>query len=365
MGKPSVLVIASLGPPPYVGGIENVVQTLLESELRERFDLAVFDTYRTPDPSRTRWAKARYATSLPRACWARLRESRPDLVHIHFCSRVDFWKHAICLVVSTTFGAKTVFHLHGGSFDAFVGGMSTVEKVAAKRVFGLADRVIALSSYWKEFLGELCDADRIRVLNNPIDCGRLAPGPRSPDPDRPTALLLGSLGRRKGHYDVVACLPSVLDAHPGLKVLFAGGDEDHGATEDLKQRADAAGVGGAVEFLGPVGFDEKVELLRTATVMILPSYGENMPISVLEAMAARLPVIATRVGAVPEVLDDGSAGVLIAPGDTDELAQSLIRVLDDPAWAANLGDVAGERARELWDVQRIAGRLETIYRDLL
>lgn len=363
--KPRVLVLASLGEPPYVGGIENVVDTLLNSDLRKSFDFSVFDTYRIPDPHRSRLAKAAYATRLPVLIWARLRETKPDLVHIHFCSSVDFWKHAICLSASRAYGAKTIFHLHGGSFDTFFTDMKPMARLVARRVFAWGDRVIALSSYWKEFLSDLAPSDRIRILNNPIDCERLSPKSRNPDPDRPTLLLLGSLGLRKGHYDVLEALPLILKEHPNLHVLFAGNDEDHGATDKLKRLAAERGLSLHVEFLGPVGFDRKVELLRTSTVMILPSYGENMPISVLEAMAARMPVVSTRVGAIPEVLDDGNAGLLIQAGDWEALARNVNRLLDDPGFAARLGDVAGERARDLWDVGRIAARVETIYREVL
>lgn len=358
-------MIASLGDPPYVGGVENVVDTLLHSELSEKFDFSVFDTYRVPDPDRTRLEKVAFARRLFFACRARAKEIKPDIVHIHFCSRSDFWKHAICLAVSSRSGAKTIFHLHGGSFDGFYGEMGPMRKSLAKRIFGLADRVIALSDYWKQFLSDLVPPDRIRVLNNPIDCERLSPGARSPNPDNPTLLLLGSLGRRKGHYDVLKALPLVLKKHPNAKVLFAGGDEDHTATENLKQLARETGLSTSIEFLGPVSFDAKVEQLRTSTMMILPSYGENMPISVLEAMAARMPVISTRVGAIPEVLDDGRAGLLIKAGDYKALARGVNQLLDNPTLAARLGEVAGERARGLWDVKRIAKRVEVIYREVL
>jgi len=354
-------MIASLGKPPYVGGIENVVDTLLRSELNERFEFSVFDTYRVPDPERTRLQKASYAARLTLSCWARLRETRPDLVHIHFCSRTDFWKHAICLTVARSYGVKTIFHLHGGAFGAFLNEMTPLQTVLARRVFSKADRVIALSSYWKEFLLQLVPAERIHVLSNPIDCERLCPRPREVDPDHPTLLLLGRLGKNKGHYDVLKALPLVLKEHPNVRVLFAGNDDEHRATDDLKHLAAELGLTRHVEFLGPVLFDPKVELLRTATMLILPSYVENMPLSVLEAMAVRMPVVSTRVGAIPEILDAGRTGLLIDPGDWKGLAQSIIRLLDDPFFAERLGSLAGQKARDVWDVKRIADQLGALY----
>jgi glycosyltransferase involved in cell wall biosynthesis len=354
-----------MGDPPYVGGIENVVDTLLHSELRDSFEFSIFDTHRTADPKRTRLEKMAYAGRLFLESRARLREVRPELVHIHFCSRADFWKHAICLRQSRSFGAQTVFHLHGGSFDQFYADMNPLEKLLVRRVYGLADRVIALSNVWKDFLSQLVSPSKIQVLNNPIDCDRLSPGPREPDPRNPTLLLLGSVGKRKGHYDVLKALPLIVKRHPSVKVLFAGSDEDEGATDELERIAADNALSQHVSFLGPVSFDPKVELLRTCTILILPSYGENMPISVLEAMAARVPVVATRVGAVPEVLAEGEAGRLIEAGDWVALAESINALLDNPSVAARLGELAGQRARDLWDVKRIAKRVDDLYRELL
>ena len=363
--KPNVLMIASLGDPPYVGGIENVVDTLLRSELKERFDFSVFDTFRVPDPERIRLQKAHYAVRLALSCWARLRDTRPDIVHIHFCSGSDFWKHAICLSAARLHGAKTVFHLHGGAFGTFLNELTPLQRPLTRRVFRMADRVIALSSYWKEFLLQLTPSERIRIVSNPIDCEKLSPGPRELDPDYPKLLLLGRLGKSKGHYDVLKALPLVLKKHPNVRVLFAGGDDDHGATEALKRLTEERGLSSQVDFLGPVSLEPKVELLRTITVMLLPSYAENMPLSVLEAMAACVPVVATRVGAIPEMLDEGTVGILIDPGDWQALAESVIRLLDDPPYAQELGRLAGEKARRVWDVKRIGDQVAALYHELL
>jgi glycosyltransferase involved in cell wall biosynthesis len=72
-----------------------------------------------------------------------------------------------------------------------------------------------------------------------------------------------------------------------------------------------------------------------------------------------------RVGALPEVLDGGEAGLLIEPGDWEALAQSINRILDDPPFAGRLGEVAGKRAPRLWDVKRIASRIDVVYREVL
>ncbi len=250
--RPRVAMVTSMGPPPYVGGIENVVDTVMQSELADRITFSLYDTWRDPDVRRSRAAKAGTLLGLATGFRRFLERERPDLVHIHFCSRADFWKHAVCLEIARHRGIASVFHLHGGSFDRFVDELSPPLRALLERILNRPDRLVALSSIWEEFLEAFVPSGKIRVLNNPIDCGRLAPAPRAPG-DPPTFLLLGSLGRRKGHYDVLAALPKLLGAHPDVVMLFAGGDEDPDATKTLEREVHERGLGERVRFLGPIG----------------------------------------------------------------------------------------------------------------
>ena len=115
--KIKVVIIASVGNPPYLGGIENVIDTLVNSCLADRYEFLLFDTYRKPDPNRSVFGKSRFACGLFVNCGRFLLSSKPEIVHIHFCSNNDFRKQAICLFVSRILGLKVIFHLHGGSFE--------------------------------------------------------------------------------------------------------------------------------------------------------------------------------------------------------------------------------------------------------
>ena len=364
--KPQVLVAASLGPLPHVGGIENVVDTLLESPLKLDFEFSIFDTFRAGDPERTKFDKGMFAARLADSVHRALRRRRPDLVHIHFCSKTDFWKHAICLVAARLHGVPVVYHLHGGSFDQFYAAHGAIGKKLIRALFARADSVVALSTYWQEFLEGLVDPAKIAVINNPIDCARLAPQVRMPAARRqPALLLLGSLGKRKGHYDSIEALVTVRQKYPEVRLLFAGAEEDPGARERLGQLAADRDVEDGVVFLGPVGFDKKLKLLHESQALILPSYGENMPISILEAMAAGTPVVGSRVGAVPETLGNGEVGYLIDAGNVEQLAQAILQVLDHPEQADHMAEAAQVRARSLWDTSHAVRQVGGLYRRLL
>ena len=361
-----VSVMTSMGPPPYVGGIENVVDCLLHSELAERYRFELYDSYREPDPGRSWLEKSWTLPRIAASSRAHLATHRPAIAHIHFCSRADFWKHSVCLWRARQAGARTIFHLHGGSFDAFHGGLAAPMRAFVHEIFRWPDRIVALSSYWQDFLAEFADPGRIRTLNNPIDCDRLAPeGSRRPDPAAPEILLLGSLGRRKGHYETLEAFERVVAAHPKARLLFAGGEEDPGARDRLEAICRERGLNERVSFLGPIGFEAKTDRLRRASVLVLASFGENMPIAVLEAMAAGVPVVASRTGAVPEVLDEGRVGRLVDAGDADGIADAILGLLADPAAAEAMGQAARARARARWDVSVIAEQVEAIYAELL
>ncbi|MDH5561895.1 MAG: glycosyltransferase family 4 protein, partial [Deltaproteobacteria bacterium] len=267
------------------------------------------------------------------------------------------------LFVSKLLGRKTVFHLHGGSFDAVYKEYHPLKQAAVRFFFRLTDTVIALSSYWQEFLSHLVSANKIEILPNPIDCAKLSSYSNGILHHRTRSiLLLGSLGKRKGHFDVLKALPDVLTSYPDTQVYFAGLDEDPRATEKLQEIARQANITDNINFIGPITGVQKLKLLGQATIVILPSYGENMPISVLEGMAAKKPVVSTRVGAIPEVLGNGSYGMLIDPGDWGELAKDIVYLFDNPNYAKQLGESAHKQAVEKWDVSRINMIIDAIYK---
>ena len=364
--KAKVLIISSLGKPPYVGGIENVIDTMVKSDLSKSYKINIFDTYREPDPDRKIYQKLFFAIRLFFLCGYNILKNRPHIVHIHFCSRIDFWKHSICLIVSKILGRRTIFHLHGGSFDTFYQSYSPTKRSAVRLIFKIPNIIIVLSNYWYKFLSGLSPASEIRILPNPINCDKLSSHCKDQLENRERSiLLLGSLGKRKGHYDVLKAMPEVLKHYPDAQVYFAGLDEDYGATETLQKLAENYKISNKVNFCGPVSGGAKLKLLGRSSIIILPSYAENMPISVLEGMAAKKPVISTRVGAIAEVLGNGECGILIDPGDWEALSKNIVYLFDDTNYANFIGELAHKKALENWDINKIIMSLDTIYKELL
>jgi glycosyltransferase involved in cell wall biosynthesis len=198
--------------------------------------------------------------------------------------------------------------------------------------------------------------EQYRVILNGIELERFDAAPR-PVPGR--VIALGRLSQQKRPDVAVEAFARVHGRLSESELLLAGrGPEE----ERVRELAGRLGVDGAVRFLGPR--DDVPELLATASCLVLSSDYEGCPLSVLEAMAAGVPVVATRVGGVPELVDDGRTGLLVEPGRPDLLADALARLLSNPAEAAGLGAAAREEARARFSRERMLAAVERVYDEL-
>jgi glycosyltransferase involved in cell wall biosynthesis len=173
-------------------------------------------------------------------------------------------------------------------------------------------------------------------------------------------LFLSSVTRDKGLDVLLRALPRVLATQPDARLVVAGGGDHLDEARALTARLGLAGV---VTFAGQVPHDETVAYFSACDAFVLPTLRqEGMPFAILEAMAARAPVVASRIGGVPSAVNDGETGLLVRPGDVNDLARAVLRVLDEPALAARLAQRARERATEAFSVdvmvRRTAGVLE-------
>lgn len=169
-------------------------------------------------------------------------------------------------------------------------------------------------------------------------------------------LSVGNLYPVKGHGDLVTALSYLAPRHPALHLAIAGRGD---LADTLNREARTRRIGDRVHLLGLR--NDVAELLASADAFVLPSRSEGLPLALLEAMFAGLPIVATRVGEVPAALADGVAGLLVEPGRPDELARAIERLLSDSNLARVLGARARERAVAEFDVAAIATRYEALY----
>jgi L-malate glycosyltransferase len=160
----------------------------------------------------------------------------------------------------------------------------------------------------------------------------------------------------KGHYELIEAARRLKSVYPVAKFVFIGdGDE----RLNLEERVRSSGVQDSIMFLGRR--TDIPELLACCDIFVLPSHAEGLPNSLLEAMVVGLPAVATAVGGVPEVIEDGVDGLLVPPRDAASLATAILRVLRDPELATRLAAAGRERARLEFGFDRVVAELRSVY----
>lgn len=224
-----------------------------------------------------------------------------------------------------------------------------------------ADRVLCVSERVREvLLGDGLPADRLVVVPDGIDLASYRDAEPTDARERlgipEDAWLIGTVGhldRSKGHHHLVDALLLLSTEHRDAHLVLVG---DGPARRDLDRQVGETGLGRRVTF---AGFrDDVPEILRALDVFAFPSTSEGLGSSVLEAMAAGTPVVATTAGGIPEAVRDGEDGLLVPPGDAQALADALVRVRADPAATARRRVSARERAEDRYGADRmVAGTL--------
>lgn len=284
---------------------------------------------------------------------------RVGLLHVHGASHGSFWRKLVFMRLARVFSVPVVFHLHGGEFRQFVDErLCPATRQKAINALGACRLIYCLNQEVGNWLRTLVAGAQVQVMPNPID---LSAYPTSNAAREPIVLFLGRLEREKGVFDLLEAVADIADHAPGIRLVLCGAGS---AKEVLQQLAEQRGIGSLVEFPGWVDGQAKADLLQRAGVFVLPSYAEGMPMAVLEAMVATIPVVASRVGAVAEMLEDGASGFVVEPGNIPMLGKAILSALID----ANTTDVMIERAairvRSEYAADVVIARLRQCYSEI-
>ncbi len=284
---------------------------------------------------------------------------RKLLFHVHTASKGSWFRKSILAGIVRFFGKPFLLHMHGGGFERFMFSGSTRKTERIVRCLREADRVIALSDRWHTFYAKWVDLDRIITLPNPtkIAGNVLMPGN---DVEAPIKFLyMGKVSEEKGTYDLVRAASRLCRSRFVIDIY------GNGELAGISRFVDDADLADSVHVHGWVPFHRASALYGLSDILVLPSYAEGLPMTVLEAMGQGRPVIATRVGGIPDAVVDGTTGFLIEAGDIDALAAAMSRFIDNPELVGIMGERAHDRAKEFFDIQVIGKQLMGIYLDVL
>ncbi len=233
-------------------------------------------------------------------------------------------------------------------------------------LFRHGDLFLSISSYNRENLIRL-GADSAKIVHHPVGIDLRTFSPlESARPNEHRTIVILSVARlvwEKAIEHGIRAVATMLRRKPGLKVQYriSGG----GVLEaELKRLTTELGLDDVVRFCGPMTQQEIVEELRNADIFLLPSVAEALPVCLMEAQAMKLPVVATNVGSVSEVVRHGESGFVVPAGDVEEMAGALLRLVEHPETWSDLGARGRAHISNDYDVQKLNERLLERFRRL-
>lgn len=361
--RPVLLVYGSFQPGDFPCGITSVMRSLVSSHLRDIYDIEVVSTLREADADRGIRERLMFGCGLLLETIHKILRVRPALIEIHTATGRDFFKHSAVLVAARLTRCPSVLRIHGGDFENAYARASLPRRWVTRFILRLPSRVVLLSEGWARAFGGIEPRMKSAVIHNPVSCEEFESLGRD-RPDTQDVLFLANLCEHKGHFDALDAALLVRKSFPGVRFRFAGVERDPGALAELQAHARRLGVEETACFLGAVSGEAKAREITNASILILPSYIEAMPISIMEGMAAALPVVATRVGAIPEMIQDEQTGFLIDPGDPQSLAERIVQLLGDRRLRKEVGERARAFARSHWDKDVVARLSASLFTEI-
>lgn len=175
-------------------------------------------------------------------------------------------------------------------------------------------------------------------------------------------LYVGRIEEAKGAFDILRAWVKVLVHCPDARLTMVGQDRTNGL---FTQQARSLGVSDSITLTGPLPPPQVAGLMRASRTFCLPSHDEGTPVCVMEALSCGLPVVATRVGGIPDIVEEEATGLLVDKGDIDGLASALITLLSHPATCIRMGQCSRDFADVHLDIRRTANRLVDLYHETI
>jgi glycosyltransferase involved in cell wall biosynthesis len=355
---PRRVPVAQLGPDPARGGgMAAVLRGLLASTLARSYELEMIVTYRGERPL---VRIAAFLAAIGRLLRWSLRPG-PRLIHIHAAARGSLYRKAVYVFLGRLSRRPVLLHIHAGRGDieAFAARLGPFRRRALGAAMRASTRVLAVSAETASASERCFGATGVLVVPNaapPAPAARPADG--AVEGEGRVLFLGGFANPVKGGEVYTEAVASLAPRFPGTRFVLAGPGEPPPTTAaTIAAQANASWIGWLDEAA------KEAELAHCA-VFVLPSLSEGLPVALLEAMAWGRAIVATRMGGVPEVVDDGVEALLADPGDPVALAAAVERLLGDPGERRRLGRAARERAASLNEVE-VYGRLDALYREVL
>ena len=273
-------------------------------------------------------------------------------------------KSLVMITIAKYFGAKkSIAHLHGGSFEKFWTEMNPIRKWFAKQLFKKVDLIMVASTYWKGFFVNNNFPNKVHIVNNPINEEFVREIEKVKKQERNKEyLFVGSLGKRKGTYDLL----KVAELNKNFNVTLVGNSEKTGDFEKIfKIKTEKKLSNVKLIKSDRLELEAKVDYFSQYGCFVFPSYTENFPLVIIEAAAAAMPIISTRVGAVPEFFEDGQNIMFIEAGNIQQINSTINQMSNNDSKINALGRKGREVYENKLALPLIINQLHNAYKTLV
>ncbi|AFY59071.1 glycosyltransferase [Rivularia sp. PCC 7116] len=292
-----------------------------------------------------------------RALLWNLMNGKADILHVHISDGGSLVRKAIIAVIAFIFNKPILMHAHGAEFQTTYSKLPLLAQLVLSKIFRSCDKFIVLSKNWEEYythnLG--LKKQQVVVLPNPTELPI-----QIPNRIHTSSIKFGFCGRigsRKGTFDLIQAFATMPQSLRERSELIIAGDGD---IEPACRLVEKLEIKDRVRFLGWIDSQAREKLLTDIDIFVLPSYNEGLPMALLEAMAWGLPVVVTPVGGIPELITSAENGLLVAPGDIQQLSKNMQQLVENQPLRVSLGSAARQSVIPL-DVKAYCTEMYQIY----
>jgi glycosyltransferase involved in cell wall biosynthesis len=276
-----------------------------------------------------------------------VRAFEPDIIHVHSISTNLLWYWGVKNLFVSPWGSDIIDHYSAGTKRTFYNRL----------VFRQAQVITATSHFLANVTQHYTDKE-IHIVPFGVDCQVFGPTERV---NSSSVVTLGFAKLLKAHYGpehLIQAMGLIVAKHPQTKLLMAGSGEMRSQLEALTRQL---GLTQNVSFLGIIEHFRVPGILQEVDIFVMPSIREGFGVAAVEAQAMEIPVVATRVGGIPEVVLDGETGILVEPEDSQQLAQAILTLIENPALRSQMGERGRKHVLTNYRWEDNAALMEKLY----
>lgn len=305
----------------------------------------------------------RHVTSPALFAWKLIR-FKVDIVHLN--TSMDFkgfFRDAVFLIIAKILHRKVVLQLHAGLKPDVFFDKASWQYPARRTILNAADAVVLLSKLEFSHAQGFCAFKSLHVVPNAIDLNALKITKKQHDGEF-IFVYIGRLIDTKGVKEGIEALAILSqEGYKNISFKIAGSGPYE---NELKQLSISLGVDKLVNFLGSIFGATKIQFWQNADLLVFPTYfDEGLPYTILEALASGTPVITTKIGGIPEAIEDGVQGLFVPPKNAEAVAEAIKAILSNQTLLEEMSELCVKRAHQEYSIDRLADQFTSIYKSML